>query len=64
MEGLEALLRAARLPDSMASEFRAAVCVTGAVHVKELGREGWAELAPWAQLRPMVKRRVLQPVGP
>jgi len=46
VEGLDALFLAAKLPELVASSLRTA----GAAHVKELGPNGWAELAPWARL--------------
>ena len=59
VEGLSALLLAARLPDTAVNALTSEITSLGAVHVQELRAADWSALRSFQLLRELEKRRVL-----
>ena len=59
MQGLEALLTAASVPEEVARQLKTEVANLGALHVSELDERDWRALPAWADLRELEQRRIL-----
>ena len=63
VQGLEAVLDAARVPEEAVSALTQDVAGLGAVHVSELSRDDWLRLTAFQSLRDLEKRRLLRAAG-
>jgi len=59
VQGLEALLAAASVPEDVARQLMTEVASLGAIHVAELLEIDWRALPAWAALRELEQRRIL-----
>jgi hypothetical protein len=62
VEGLSAVLEAARLPISACAAIQSEVKELGAIDIRELTRSDWEGLRCWKMLKVMEQRRVLSQI--
>ena len=60
IDGLEDVMKKARLSDEFAKACGAEIAELGAVAVQELTQDDWQGLSCWKTLRPFEQRRLLK----